>query len=157
MPFPLLWLMRFLCLSLWLLATGPAVYAQQQPESPIDKDRRAIIQTLKRQSSDWNEGRVDRFMDAYWRSDSLTFVGKAGITYGYKATLASYKKRYPDRASMGRLDFDLLQLDFPAPDVAYVIGRWQLTRPSIGNATGYFTLLWRRIRGRWLIVSDHSN
>ena len=120
-------------------------------------DRKAILDLLKRQVTDWNNGRVDRFMSGYWPSDSLTFVGKAGITYGYAETLANYKKRYPDRASMGVLKLDVLQLDFPARNVAYVIGAWHLTRPQLGDATGHFTLLWRKIKNRWLIVSDHSS
>ena len=120
-------------------------------------DRKVILETLKRQSSDWNNGRTDQFMRTYWPSDSLTFVGRAGVTYGYTETLANYKKRYPDRASMGTLKFDILQLDFPAQNVAYVIGAWHLTRPQLGDANGHFTLLWRKIKNRWLIVSDHSS
>lgn len=121
------------------------------------QDRRAILEILKRQTEDWNAGHVDKFMNGYWPSDSLTFVGKVGITYGYEATLANYKKRYPDRASMGTLKFDILELDFPAPDIAYVIGRFHLTRPKIGDADGHFTLLWRKINKRWVIISDHSS
>ncbi|WP_080057815.1 YybH family protein [Spirosoma aerolatum] len=120
-------------------------------------DRRAILQILKRQTDDWNAGRIDKFMTAYWVSDSLTFVGKAGITYGYQATLENYKKRYPDRAAMGKLRFDVLNMDFPSPNVAYVIGRFHLTRPKIGDANGYFTLLWHKVKRRWVIISDHTS
>lgn len=139
------------CLLFLILLSNPAL---SQPDAT---DRRAILSILKRQTEDWNAGRIDKFMNAYWPSDSLTFVGKAGITYGYEPTLANYRKRYPDRASMGSLKFDILHLDFPAPDVAYVIGRWSLTRPAIGNANGHFTLLWRKIKKRWVIISDHSS
>ncbi len=129
----------------------------QQKETAADKNRRAILLILKQQTADWTAGRVERFMNAYWRSDSLTFVGKAGITYGYQATLANYKKRYPSRAAMGKLKFDILQIDFLAPNLAYVIGAYHLTRPQVGNANGHFTLLWRKINGQWLIISDHSS
>lgn len=125
--------------------------------SQTAQDRRAILQILKRQTDDWNAGRVDKFMNGYWPSDSLTFIGKAGVTYGYEATLANYKKRYPDRESMGTLKFDILQLDFPAPNTVYVIGRFHLTRPKVGDAEGHFTLLWRKIKKRWVIISDHSS
>lgn len=136
-----------------LLITQLAWPAVSQPA----QDRRAILQILKRQTDDWNAGRVDKFMNGYWPSDSLTFIGKAGVTYGYEATLANYKKRYPDRESMGTLKFDILQLDFPAPNIAYVIGRFHLTRPKVGDADGHFTLLWRKIKKRWVIISDHSS
>lgn len=134
-----------------------SAWSQSVSQAQLNRDRNAILTILKRQTSDWNAGRVDKFMVGYWHSDSLTFVGKAGITYGYEATLANYKKRYPDRASMGTLKFDILQLDFPATNVAYVIGRFHLTRPKIGDADGHFTLLWRKVKNRWIIVSDHSS
>lgn len=138
----------FLLWSFWL-----AVPACAQSGA----DRKTILAILDRQTADWNAGRIDQFMDGYWPSDSLTFVGKAGITYGYTETRANYKKRYPDRASMGTLKFDILQLEFPARNVAYVIGRWHLTRPQLGDAGGHFTLLWRKLKNRWVIVSDHSS
>ena len=120
-------------------------------------DRKAVLGILKRQNDDWNAGRVEQFMHGYWLSDSLTFVGSACITYGYDATLANYKKRYPDRASMGTLVFTMLKLEFPAPGVAYIIGKWHLTRPNVGDVGGHFTLLWRKIKGQWVITSDHSS
>ncbi len=128
-----------------------------QTQAQTAADRRAILATLDRQTADWNAGRVEEFMNGYWESDSLTFIGKVGVTKGYAGTLASYKKRYPDRASMGTLKFDILKLEFQTPGVAYVIGRWHLTRPQIGDAGGHYTLLWRKIKGRWVIVSDHSS
>ncbi|QKZ12384.1 YybH family protein [Spirosoma sp. KUDC1026] len=120
-------------------------------------DRRAMLQILKQQTIDWNAGRVDQFMRAYWQSDSLTFVSKTGITYGYQPTLANYRKRYPTRESMGTLKFDVLQLDFLSPNVAHVIGRWHLTRPKIGDVGGHFSLLWRKVKKRWVIISDHTS
>lgn len=120
-------------------------------------DRRAILAILDRQTRDWNAGNVEAFMNGYWKSDSLTFVGKVGVTYGYEATLSNYKRRYPDRASMGTLKFNILKLTFPSRNTAYVIGQWHLTRPQIGDAGGHYTLLWRKIDGKWVIVSDHSS
>lgn len=148
--------MRQLSLLTLLVALTLTAHGQSTTHQAT-ADRRAILAILKRQTDDWNAGRVEKFMNGYWPSDSLTFVGKAGITFGYQATLANYKKRYPDRASMGTLKFDILQLDLPAPNVAYVIGRWHLTRPKVGDAGGHFTLLWRKINKRWVIVSDHSS
>ncbi len=147
-------LTALLFISICLSGAGQRTIEAEKAQTA--KQRRAILQILERQTADWNAGRVDRFMNGYWPSDSLTFVGKVGITYGYQATLANYKKRYPDRASMGTLKFDILELDLLTPNTAYVIGRYHLTRPQTGDAEGYFTLLWRKIKNRWVIVSDHS-
>ena len=147
-------LFRIVLLSLLVF---PALCQPSSQKLAANRDRRFILEALKRQTDDWNAGRVDRFMTSYWNSDSLTFVSKVGVTYGYQATLENYKKRYPDRASMGSLKFDILQLDLLTPTLAYVIGRFQLTRPEIGNTEGHFTLLWRKVKNRWVIVSDHSS
>lgn len=151
--------MKQIALVFLLSCLGSPALSQRTEEAKsaqTAKERRAILQILNRQITDWNAGRIDKFMNGYWQSDSLTFIGKSGVTYGYQATLDNYKKRYPDRASMGSLKFDILQLDLPTPNVAYVIGRFHLTRPSVGNAEGHFTLLWRKIKNRWVIVSDHT-
>ncbi|MEZ0541746.1 DUF4440 domain-containing protein [Fibrella sp. Tmos10] len=147
--------MRHLCFLLVLSVVATSNMATSYAQTTAD--RQTILGLLKRQTDDWNAGRVTDFMNGYWPSDSLTFVGKAGITYGYDATLANYKKRYPDRDSMGTLVFTILTLDFPGRNVAYVIGKWHLTRPKIGDAGGHFTLLWEKKKGRWVITSDHSS
>jgi hypothetical protein len=146
----------FVAMLLSLLAF-PALSQPLSQKLAANRDRRLILETLKRQTDDWNSGRIDKFMVAYWDSDSLTFVSKVGITYGYQATLANYKKRYPNRASMGSLKFDILQLDLVTPTVAYVIGKFHLARPEVGDADGHFTLLWRKIGNRWVIISDHTS
>jgi hypothetical protein len=38
----------------------------------------------------------------------------------------------------------------------HVIGKWHLRR-SIGDAGGHFTLVFKKINGRWVIISDHSS
>ena len=119
-------------------------------------DRAAIQAIMDQQVRCWNAGDLDCFMEGYWRSDSLMFIGKSGITYGYDSTLANYRKRYPDRATMGTLRFDVLSLEALSEDACFMVGRWSLQR-SIGDVEGHFTLLFRRINGQWRIVKDHSS
>ena len=120
-------------------------------------DRKVILATLDRQTTDWNAGNIDAFMHGYWESDSLMFVGKNGVTYGYENTYQGYLKRYPDRATMGTLKFDILNVSFPGKGVAFVVGKWHLTRPEAGDVGGHYTLLWRKIKGKWTIVCDHTS
>ena len=124
--------------------------------SSQSRDERQIRGLLADQTAAWNEGDIPRFMQGYWESDSLVFVGKNGPTYGYRQTLENYKKNYPDASHMGRLKFDLLEVRRLSPEYYFVIGKWNLER-SIGNVGGSFTLLLRKINGRWAIVADHSS
>ena len=111
---------------------------------------------LDKQVLDWNKGDIPAFMQGYWKSDSLQFIGKSGITYGWEKTLANYQKSYPNAETMGQLTFTILHVDDLNPTTAYVTIKWQLNR-SIGNQEGFSTLLFRRIDNEWKIISDHSS
>ena len=95
-------------------------------------------------------------MKGYWKSDSLVFIGKNGPRYGYANTLVSYKNAYPDTAAMGQLSFELLELKRLSSQYYFVTGKWHLSR-TIGDLKGYFTLLIRKMKNKWLIVKDHSS
>ncbi len=120
------------------------------------RDREAIMKVFKDQENAWNEGDVDAFMEGYWRSDELVFVGASGPTYGWQNTLDNYKIRYPDRVAMGKLEFDILKLRKIDKKTVFVIGKFHLSR-SIGDLEGTFTLVWKKLKGQWLIVSDHTS
>lgn len=120
------------------------------------KDEKAIRDVLSRQSAAWNLGNIDEFMKGYWPSDSLLFIGKSGVTHGYQNTLDNYKKNYNDASKMGKLFFDILEVRKMSPVYYWVLGKWFLKR-SIGDVGGYYTLLFRKIKGRWVIVADHSS
>ncbi len=121
-------------------------------------DSDAIKTMMLQQTKDWNEGNIDAFMQGYWQSDSLMFIGSRGITYGWQKTLENYKKNYPDRATMGTLKFEFLKLDFSNKNSkCWLLGQWHLTRPEKGDVGGYFTLVLKKIKGKWFIVSDHTS
>ena len=120
------------------------------------KDDIAIRNVLAIQSQAWNEGNVEAFMQGYWKNDSLKFIGKSGITYGWQKTLDNYKKNYPNAAAMGRLDFTILETKRLSVLYYFVVGKWHLTR-TIGNVGGLFTLLFKKINKQWVIVADHSS
>jgi ketosteroid isomerase-like protein len=119
-------------------------------------DEKIIRNILADQISFWNKGDIPGFMQGYWNSDSLVFVGKNGPTYGYNNTLSNYQKNYPNKDYMGILNFDILSVQPMEKDHFFVIGKFMLQR-KVGDASGHFTLILRRINGVWKIVSDHSS
>ena len=120
------------------------------------KDELAIRKILTAQTEQWNNGDLEKFMEGYWHSDSLMFIGKSGITYGYSNALKNYQSGYSDTVQMGKLRFELLSLKPVAKDHYFVVGKWFLKR-SIGDLNGVYTLLFRKINGEWFIVVDHSS
>ena len=97
-----------LFISMTLLSVS--CFCQTKPARPAGGDETEVRNVLTRQNQAWNRGDVDAFMVGYWENDSLMFIGKSGVTYGYKNTLSNYKKNYPDTTVMGKLTFTLIQL-----------------------------------------------
>lgn len=121
----------------------------------VNADKAAITTSLTNQQAAWNKGSIAEFMTAYWHSDSLQFIGSKGITYGWQKTYENYLKSYNTAEKMGQLNFTILEMKQISATAVYVVGRWQLSREK--PVGGHFTLLWRKIDGQWLIVSDHTS
>ncbi|HMX40181.1 MAG TPA: nuclear transport factor 2 family protein [Saprospiraceae bacterium] len=139
----LLLFLAFLLLLAWSVSGQPAA--------------RTIRNIMAEQEAAWNRGDLPAFMEGYWHSDSLRFIGSKGLTYGWQATLDNYRRGYPDRATMGTLKFTILSVEKLSRRSAFVVGKWHLARGDKGDLSGHYTLLWRKIRGHWVIVADHSS
>jgi len=57
---------------------------------------------------------------------------------------------------MGKFTSTIISMKKLSPEYYFVIGKWYLKR-SVGDAGGSYTLLIRKIKGKWLIVADHSS
>ena len=139
-------IMKKITLSCLLLVNACFLCAQ---------DRQAILKLMDDQRLAWNRGDIEGFMQGYWKSDSLMFVGSK-TTYGWQNTLDNYKRGYPDKAAMGILTFDILKVQILGPENAFVFGAWHLKREK-DNPGGYYTLWFRKINGEWKIVVDHTS
>lgn len=146
--------MRFLLPVLFCLPL--AVFSQASLPVLKESDRTEILKVMADQESSWNAGDIQSFMNGYWESDSLMFVGKTGVTYGYHNTYRRYQQGYPDQRTMGTLTFEILHLTSLGKKSAFMIGKWHLKRED-GDIGGHFTLTWRKIEGEWVIVADHSS
>lgn len=141
------------------LASGAGVLlaarrlASPDPTTGPDTAVRAI---LDEQQSAWNEGNVDLFLEGYWKSDGLTFSGSQGITRGFAGVQERYRKSYPDRQAMGKLEFSALEVRVLNPDAALVLGHWHLTREK-GDIGGVFSLVFQRFPEGWRIIHDHTS
>jgi hypothetical protein len=118
-------------------------------------EEKAIRDVLHGQELAWNEGNIDAFMESYWKSDSLMFIGSA-IAQGWNATIERYRKSYPDREAMGQLDFTFYDFKFIDKESCLVTGKYHLKRKA-DEPAGMFTLLLKKIGGKWVIVYDHTS
>ncbi len=123
----------------------------------IRKNEKLKIESLlAKQVEAWNRGNLEEFMETYWNSEKLSFVGSRGPNFGWQKTLNNYKTSYPDKAAMGNLKFTIIDISKIDKKTIYVIGKFELTR-EIGNLSGHYTLVIQKFGKEWLIISDHSS
>ncbi len=121
-----------------------------------EADKTYILESMQQSQDYWNTGDLDGFMHNYWQSDSLKFIGKTGITYGWQASLDRYNRSYPNKDSQGTLTFNFIHLEAIDKDHYHQVGQYTLHRKT-DTLSGHFTLLWKRIDGNLVIVIDHSS
>jgi ketosteroid isomerase-like protein len=127
--------------------------AGQAKAQGVDAELRTL---LTAQAADWNRGDIDAFMGGYWKSEEITFAGASGISRGWQTVLEHYHKNYPDRATMGHLDFSEIEITPLGNDAALILGRWHLSRDT-GPVGGIFTLVARKFPEGWRIIHDHTS
>lgn len=115
-----------------------------------------IDQIMDTQENAWNQGDIDGFMNAYWESDELAFVGSKGLTKGYSGVLSNYKKTYPNKEKMGTLEFVNKEMRPLGDDYFFVVGQWTLFR-TVDTLQGHYSLVWENQDGKWVIINDHSS
>ncbi len=121
-----------------------------------ESDKNEIISVLKKQEKFWNKGDIEGFMQGYVKSDYLVFNGSKGPFYGWDSVKDRYIKTYPSKEEMGILNFKIQNISLITSNVAQLLGRFFLSYPK-KKVSGYFTLVFIKSKGRWLILSDHTS
>lgn len=133
--------------------TGAAESLSSEQDAAI---RTAIEAVIREQEAAWNRGDVEAFVEHYWKSDDLTFSSGGKTTRGWAETLQGYRERYPTPEKMGRVAFSRLEITPLGDAAAMVLGEWRLERSS-DPVGGNFTLVFRKLDERWVIVHDHTS
>ena len=140
--------LKFLFLLIISITNGQSVL--------LDSDKNEIISVLKSQENFWNKGNIEGFMQGYVKSDNLVFNGSSGPFYGWDSVKDRYIKTYPSREKMGILNFKIQNISLITSNVAQLLGQFILTYPK-NEVSGYFTLVFIKSKGKWLIFSDHTS
>jgi hypothetical protein len=75
---------KLLLLSVLMVLFHSLVFSQNRAV------KEKILFSMSEQEKAWNKGDIEGYMAYYWKSDSLKFIGKSGITYGWNTTLLHY-------------------------------------------------------------------
>ena len=127
-------------------------------QSSYNSDQEIIASKMTEQENCWNKGDIPGFMKQYWASDSLSFVGKSGLNMGWEKTLNNYLNSYDNGDKMGTLTFKNLSINKIDVNTIHVIGSWTLKRNTeLGDLKGFYSLIWQKKNGEWVIIADHSS
>ena len=155
------------CLVMALFVLAGCGETETKPDVRFDAPRfnaetqaDSVRQVLAEQVEAWNRGDLEGFMEGYQRSDSLRFASGGDVRMGWQTTLDAYRTNYPDRATMGTLDFRDLDVRVLSPTAATAFGRWRLRREEgLPESGGLFTLIFEKSSADtpWRIVHDHTS
>lgn len=146
---------RNLLLIIFILAS---TILNAQALKAVDTKTRNDITTAMEASRDcWNKGNLDCFMEVYWKSDLLRFIGQNGITFGYDKVLNNYKKKYSTPEARGTLNYDLISMEFLDHDTVLLLGKYTIKKEAGEDISGHYSLIWRKIKGKWKITVDHTS
>jgi uncharacterized protein (TIGR02246 family) len=142
-----------------LFALLPAARAADLASGASPEEQVAAV--LRAQAEAWSRGDLEAFTSVY--AEDAAFVSPSGLTRGRSEVLQRYRKRYPDKAAMGKLTLEVIEARaFPVGQDAAgvsVVARWRLEYPEQADrktAEGLTLIVLRRVGRSWEIVQDAS-
>lgn len=138
--------MKIAVLAILLTATA---FAQSQDLERAMRDAEAA----------WNRGDLAAFAAWYDDSPETTFMGREVTRGGVKAILDRYQRGYPTAEKRGTLTYSEMETRPLGEWFALMTGRFALKRTAAGggDASGRFTLVWKKTRAGWRIIHDHTS
>jgi peptidoglycan/xylan/chitin deacetylase (PgdA/CDA1 family) len=147
---------------------GYGLWDRMSTDRSVAQARREVEEHLAAQIVAWNSGDLESFCSGY--DEDALFLTPKGVTRGRDEILARYRESYADRAAMGTLSFELIEIR-PAhgvevsllgdsqPGGVHAVGvaaRWILSYPDREDASGLTMLYLRRRGDGWSIAQDSS-
>lgn len=116
-----------------------------------------IRSALDSSAAGWNRGDIAGFLAPYRKSDSTTYIGSGGLRAGFSELRERYAPLFSGAAERDSLRFSDLRVRGLGEGRALSVGRYTLFAGDSVTGTGWFSLVWERVQGRWWIVHDHSS
>lgn len=144
-----------------LFGSAPLGLVAQRPEGAqmkvLPQSELDVVKVLLAQERAWNAGNLQGFLDTYKKSPDIVIISN-GLARGFEDLEATYKKNYPDRASMGTLTFSDLEPHLLDEHFATATGKYSLERAKNkgGNASGMFSLVLEKTADGWKVILDHT-
>ena len=151
--------MKKIILPLVTLVTALLVLScttQKASIIPQEEAKKEILTIMRAQEEAWSNHDLEGFMQGYWKSKDLIFTSASHKpAYGWKNTLKRYKNSYPNKESMGKFNYNIIDIRITSKTTALLNGTWKLIRKN-DNPEGKFWLELESFNGKWLITKDST-
>lgn len=119
------------------------------------KDWNQVREVMQKEIEFWNNHDLDGLVNLYAPTDSVRMLYNGGAAYGKENIMAFYKKYWP-KEKMGTLSFTDVKLERLSDEYYFTSGHFHVSGPDGKNSSGRFSGLFRKIKGKWYIYTDHS-
>jgi len=143
----------FLVLLLFFFTFVMKAEGETQPgKDPAAKE---IIRVMNNSAKEWNEGKLDAFMDLYDPTATMMMpTGPAGMS-GIKDL---YQKKYfKGKMPKQNLRYSDLKVRSLGNDYALVTGAFTLYGNNLPERSGRYSLVMIHAKNGWKILHDHSS
>lgn len=122
----------------------------------VTAEEQSIRELLDRLADDWNRADVDAYGSLFTEDARyITFFG--GIYRGRAEIVASHRVLWAKALKGTRMQGEVIEIRFVAPDVAIVVGRGEVTKKSpkkLPKVQSFVVV--RQDDGRWLFAHFHN-
>lgn len=143
----------FVAIALALVAPISQTALAQKTSDAIT----AVKKALDVQITAWNAGDLEKAMNVYWNSPDMLWISRAGIEKGYQTVLEGYRKDFADRTKMGVYSYEPLHIEKISKTSVYYVFRWKIELNGKKIMGGISGQLWRRVKNKWVITSEHAS
>ncbi len=147
----------------WILKADNLRLEQNETKTTSNRDLKpdaavTIRALLNQQMNDWNQGDLNAFLNGYWKSPKVVFQSGDDRFDGWDLVRERYFKRYgKDAKTMGKLQFEGLEIELLGTSDAFARGRFRLETIDGKKPTGLFTLILHQFPEGWKIIHDHTS
>lgn len=114
------------------------------------------VERIMGQAAAWNDGDIERALEYYCPSPDLTWVSKAGVSFGFAPFAADMRRSFTPE-TMGVMQSEVLHAVGVGEGAALVSLRWSVTRDGARLMGGISTQLWAPCKGALRVTLEHAS
>ena len=138
-----------------ILATLAVATSLTTASPAVSADRAQIEHALNVSADGWNERDLEKYMAVYASLEDTSYVSQGNVVRGFAAIRSTYAARFAT-ADTGHLAFKIIEFRQLSPELACVLGEYDLRQGNGVRHSGATTLIFRKMAGAWRIILDHT-